>query len=246
MANRVLTHNLSEALGGVTTAIVNIDTGTGNLMIDRLIDDEPVLASGELQYYEKEGAPIHTLDVSNGQATLTLSGRGGIGRSRFRFPWSACNGAFDWQIHINPSVPSEIMAHSGGGNVKLDLSGMAITRVAAESGGGNLDVTLPDIAANLDVTAKTGGGNVTITLGSGTTGINSVQANSGAGNVGVRVPSSMAAKIHASTGLGKVIVDQRFSQIDKDTYQSSNFESAVDKVEITLKSGAGNVSIETR
>jgi predicted membrane protein len=141
---------------------------------------------------------------------------------------------------------SDITAHSGGGNVRLDLAGMAITRVSADSGGGNMDVVLPDGAANLSILARTGGGSVTVEIGSGTTGSNIVNASSGAGNVVVRIPSGVAARIHATTGLGKAIVDSRFSQTDKNTYQSSDFDQAANKVEITAQSGAGNVSVNTR
>ena len=44
----------------------------------------------------------------------------------------------------------------------------------------------------------------------------------------------MAAKIHATSGLGKVIVDSRFSKIDDNTYQSPGYD------------GAGNVSVNTK
>ena len=222
MAKNVLTHNLSEPLGDATAAKVDIDNGDGNLVIDGLTSGEQVLASGTLQYLEKQGLPTRTLNTSNGQTALKLKASGG-GQPWFRFPWQACNGATEWQIHLNPKVQSDITAHSGGGNVKLNLAGMAVTRVAADTGGGNMDVALPEDAANLSVTAK-----------------------SGAGNVVVRVPSGIAARIHASTGLGKVIVDSRFSKTDKDTYQSSDFDSAANKVEITAKSGAGNVSVNTK
>jgi hypothetical protein len=245
MAKNVLTYNLSEPLNGATTAKVDINTGTGNLTIDRLAGGEQVLASGTLQYFENQGVPTRTLNTSNGQATLTLRG-GDTGRRWFRFPWAACNGAYEWQIHLNPTVSSDITAHSGGGNLKLDLAGMAVTRVSADTGGGNMDVVLPDNAANLSVTAKTGAGNVAVEIGSGITGSNIVNANSGAGNVVVHVPSGIAAKIHATSGLGKVIVDSRFSKTDKNTYQSPDFDSAADKVEITVNSGAGNVSVNTK
>ena len=222
MAKNVLTHNLSEPLNGATTVKVEISAGDGNLTIDRLSGGEQVLASGELQYFENQGVPACTLNTSNGQATLTLKG-GGAGQSWFRFPWAACNGATEWQIHLNPTVSSEITAHSDGGNVKLDLAGMAVTRVSADTGGGNMDVVLPDNAINLSVAAKTG-----------------------AGNVVVLVPSGIATRIHASTGLGKVIVDSRFSKIDGNTYQSPDFDSAANKAEITVHSGAGNVSVNTK
>ena len=161
MAKNVLTYNLSEPLNGATTAKVDINAGDGNLTIDRLTGGEQVLASGTLQYFENQGLPTRTLDSSNGQATLTLRG-GGTRRPWFRFPWAACNGATEWQIHLNPTVSSDITAHSDGGNVKLNLAGMAVTRVSADTGGGNMDVVLPDNAANLSVTAKTGAGNVTV------------------------------------------------------------------------------------
>jgi len=245
MAKNVLTHNLSEPLNGTKTAIVDINTDSGNLTIDRLGGGEQVLASGTLQYFEKEGLPTRTLSSSNGQATFTLRG-GGSGRPWFRFPWAACNGAYQWQIHVNPTVSSDITAHSGGGNVKLNLAGMAVTRLSADTGGGNMDVVLPDNAADLSVTAKTGAGNVSVEVGSGTTGSNTVEANSGAGNVVVRVPSGIAARIRASSGLGKVIVDSRFSKMDGNTYQSPDYDGAANTVEITLNSGAGNVSVNTK
>jgi hypothetical protein len=245
MANKVLTHNLSEPLNGATTAKVEINTGDGNLTIDRLADGEQVLASGTLQYLDNQGLPSRSVNTSDGHATFTLKGSG-IGRPGFRFPWAACNGATEWHIHLNPSVPSDITAHSGGGNVKLNLAGMAVARVSADTGGGNMDVVLPDNAANLSVMAKTGGGNVTVEIGKGIAGSNTINANSGAGNVVIRLPSGLAARIHATSGLGKVIMDSRFSKINGNTYQSLDYDGAANKVEITLNSGAGNVSVNTK
>ena len=222
MAKNILTDNLSEPLAGATTAKLDIDVADGNLTIDKLTSGEPVLASGTLQYFEKKGAPTRTLVARNGQATFTLRGTGNVG-PWFHFPWAGRNGATEWQIHLNPAVPSDITVHSGGGNVKLDLTGMTITRLSADTGGGNMDVVLPDHAAGLSVTAKTG-----------------------AGNVDVCIPRDLAVCIHATTGLGKVIVDPRFSQTDKNTYQSPDYDNATNKVEITLNSGAGNVNVNTK
>ena len=142
-------------------------------------------------------------------------------------------------------MQADITARSGGGNVRLNFAGMTVTRVSADTGGGNLDVVLPDNAANLSVTAKTGGGNVTAEVGRGTTGKNIVNATSGAGKVEVHIPSGIAARIYATSGWGKEIVDPRFVNIDKHTYQSSDFDHAADKVEITVQSGAGNVIVNT-
>jgi predicted membrane protein len=100
---------------------------------------------------------------------------------------------------------------------------MVVTRVSADTGGGNIDVVVPDNAANLSVAVRTG-----------------------AGNVVVCIPSGVAARVHPTTGLGKVIADPRFSKADKDSYQTSDFDNAPYRVEITAHSGAGNVSINNR
>jgi hypothetical protein len=222
MAKNVLTDEFSEPVNGATSAKVEISTSDGNLTIDRLSGGEQVLASGTLQYFESQGVPKRSLKTSGSQATLTLKA-GNAAQSWLRVPWAACNGATEWQIHLSSRVSFGITAHSGGGNVTLDLGGMAVSRVSAGTGGGNMEVVLPDNAANLSVEAKTG-----------------------AGNVVVRVPVGMAARISATTGLGKAIVDARFGKIDKNTYQSSDYDTAANRVDITASSGAGNVIVNPR
>ncbi len=242
MAKKVLTHNLLEPLGEATAAKVDINTGTGNLAIGRLAGGEQALASGVLEYMEGQEPPAPSVNMSNGKAALTLKAKGGR-QASFRMPWAACNAETSWQIRLNPTVSCEITAHSGGGNVKLDLSGMLVTRVCADTGGGNLDVVLPEKAFKVDATAKSGAGNVAVEVGTGTSGSGTVEAHSGAGNVTVRMPRGLAARIHATTGMGKVIIDPRFAKADANLYQSPDYDRAADKVDISIKSGAGNVSV---
>lgn len=243
--SKVLTHNLAEPLGEVTAAKFDINTGTGNLTIDRLTGGEPLLAGGTLEYLENQDLPERALVTFGSQATFSLKASGAR-QAGPQLPWEACNGETSWQLHLNPAVTSDILAHSGGGNVDLNLAGMAITRVAADTGGGNMTVTLPNNAANLDVTAKTGAGDVIVAVGSGLTGSSTLVAGSGAGNVQISLPAGTAARIRVTSGMGKVIMDPRFNQTDKDTYQSPDYDSAADKIEITLNSGAGNVSVSTK
>jgi predicted membrane protein len=165
--------------------------------------------------------PAQSLEVREGRAVLTLKG-GREGRPRFRMPWSACNGATEWQIHLNPGLSSDITAHSDGGNLRLDMAGFCLSSLSAGTGGGNVELVLPQVAADLHVTAI-----------------------SGAGNVDVLVPSSAAVRVQATTGLGKAIVDPSFSKIDRDTYQSAGFDGAANKIEIVAKTGAGNVIVHT-
>ena len=123
---------------------------------------------------------------------------------------------------------------------------MTVTRVSADTGGGNVEMVLPENAANLSIIAKTGGGNVTVEIDRGITGSNIVEASSGAGNVVVRIPHGAVARVHASTGLGKVIIDPVLRNCGGNLYQSPDFDDAANMVEITVKSGAGNVIVETQ
>lgn len=245
MAKKVRIYDLSEPLNGVKTAKAEINTGSGNLVIGKLTGNGRFLVKGTLEYLEKQDFPTKILDLRNSRATLTIKAGSGK-KSWFRFPWAACNGATDWRIQLNPTIPSDIVAYSGGGNVSLNLAGMNVTGVVADTGGGNVEVILPSNATNLDVSAKTGGGNVVVEIGNGTSGSNTVNAGSGAGNVEVRVPKEMAVRIHANSGLGKVIMDPNFGKTGETEYQSSDYDSSVNKVELTVKSGAGNVSVRRK
>lgn len=245
MVKKIFTHNFLEPFNGERTAVIDIHAGDGNLAIEGLTGNEQTLAEGTLQYFENKGFPSLNLTSSNGQASLKLKG-GRAGRPWFHLPWSACNGATEWHIHINSAVSCDITAHSDGGNVKLDLSGMAVSCIKADTGGGNVDVVLPDEATDLSVTAQTGAGNITIDLGSHIEGSNNINAHSGAGNVVVNLPGGMAARIHTTTGLGKAIMDPLLNKIGDNVYQSPGYENAVNKVEVAAHSGAGNVIVNSR
>jgi hypothetical protein len=221
-SNELLTYVLAEPLPEARIAKVEIKADDGNLMIDQLTNGEPVLASGSLQYFEKQGPPSRTLEVKDGQVNLTIRGSRAQ-RPWFHLPWSACNGAHEWQIHLNPAISMDLLTHSGGGNIKLDLAGTTITSLSAVTGGGNIDVILPDILTNLDV-----------------------DVNTGAGNATVQLPGGVEARIHASSGLGKVIIDPRFKKIAEKTYQSDGYEESAQKVAIEATSGVGNVTISIR
>jgi hypothetical protein len=245
MAKKVLTHQLSEPLGDTKAAKVEINPGDGNLIIDGLTGGEPVLANGSLQYLENQDQPNLSVDTSNGLATYTLKS-GGKCQPWLHLPWAVCNGATEWQVHLNPAIPMDLLARSSGGNVKVHLAGNVVNSLVADTGGGNMDLELPDRAANLNVTAKTGGGNVNIEIGQFTSGGNTVNARSGAGNVTVRMPNQLAARVHATSGVGKVTVDTRLNKVDRDIYQSPDYEETADRIEITVHSGAGNVSVTAR
>jgi hypothetical protein len=242
---KVLSDPLAEPLNGATAAKVEISAGSGNLSIDRLTTGEALLAGGALEYTEKQGVPARTRDQGSGQTVFTLR-TGDGGKPWIRFPWDACNAATTWQIHLNPAVALDLTAFSGGGNLKLDLTGTLLRALSAETGGGNVDVVIPQNAADLNAAVKTGAGNVTVAVGSGLAGSSTLSTKSGAGNVTIHLPEGVAARIHASSGVSKVSIDPRFSPLDKNTYQSPGYDSAAVRIDVTASSGAGNVTVDVQ
>jgi len=250
MAQHKLTHHFFEPLNGVVEASINIQAADGNLQVDRIPIGNDALAEstlikGTLEYFDKQDIPTYSLEVNGQQAAFSLQGEQ-MRKPWFRLPWKTCNGATDWQVHLNPDVSININALSGGGNLSVDLGGMSVQHAVVDTGGGNVDVILPDRMAESSLSARTGGGNMSVIIGSTIKGVNSVDASSGAGNVNLVIPDGVAARIQATTGLGKVIMDPRFERVGENTYQDPGYEVSADKVKITTHSGAGNVTVTTR
>ncbi len=221
MARQTNTETISAPLNGATEARIEINAADGTLTVSALRESPSVLAAGVLEYSTKQGPPRQDLAVKDGRAILSLAG--GRARQRWvRLPWAACNGATNWSIHLNPSVPDEVTAHSDGGNLKLDLSHLSIRQASADTGGGNIDLSLPVPAGDLRA-----------------------EARSGAGNVVVTVPKGVAASITASTGLGRVVIDPCFQTAGSGACQSPDYETASQRATITLRSGAGDVRVVT-
>ncbi len=231
--------NLAEPLNDTASAEFSVDLGDGNLNLDGNSSDGGMLATGNLEYLENVGEPGLTVSTFNGHTQMSLTV--GDGQRWLKLPWSVCNGATEWTVTLNPSVVYEISAFTGGGNVKLNLAGLTVTKLNAESGGGNMEVTLPDNAENLAATVKTGAGKVNIQVGGSIKGSHTIEASSGAGEMNVLLPKGTVARVKVS--MGEVQVSPEFIKIDDSTYETAGYQSAVDRVEITVGSGLGKADV---
>jgi hypothetical protein len=60
----------------------------------------------------------------------------------------------------------------------------------------------------------------------------------------VRIPQEMAARIEAKAGIGNVKVSDDFER-DGDAYVSSDYDTATNRMDLSVKGGVGQVTIET-
>ncbi|MBI5304221.1 MAG: hypothetical protein HY868_18965 [Chloroflexi bacterium] len=124
-----------------------------------------------------------------------------------------------WDVALYPQIPLTLRVNSGIGTVNLDLSALNVTMLDVNGGVGSLIVTTPQAGAT------------------------TMKINGGVGNVVVTIPAGVAARIRVDSGLGGVNVDQtRFIKSDK-IYQSADYASATNKIDIDVNGGVGSVTI---
>jgi hypothetical protein len=129
------------------------------------------------------------------------------------------NGVFRFQL--TQGVPVMLNVEAGASQVDVDLNDVLATDIRLQTGASNANVTLPARgASHLDLEA-------------------------GAASINIRVPDGTAARIRVKEGLTSLNVDtNRFPQLDSRLYQSSNFDSATDRTEISIEAGLGSITIK--
>ena len=151
-----------------------------------------------------------------------MSGTNGILRLRSTGNWSApffgWEGDKTWDLHLSRDVPIELDIDAGVGDATINLERMDLTELKLNVGVGRMTVVLPmrgDFSARVD---------------------------GGVGELVVEVPDGMALRVHASAGIGKPSVPPGYRR-DGDVYYSPGYESADNRVDLTLEQGIGRIVI---
>ncbi len=113
-----------------------------------------------------------------------------------------------------------LKCETGASKSVLDLRDLKVSELKLETGASATEVTLPANA-----------------------GYTRVKVQAGAARVDIRVPGGVAARVKASGALASVNVDEtRFPGFDN-RYQSPDYETAANKVDIDVETGVGAVTI---
>jgi hypothetical protein len=201
------------------SANITIELGSGELNVDSLDAETNRLASGTLEYYDNEAPPTHTLDPNSDPAYLTLS----EGQSHGGFPFFGHGRAITWDVHLSPKVPIDLTVKSGAGKTDLDLERLQVRSTNVQVGAGTATVIFPDkVAGTLQASVATG-----------------------TGNLEIEIPEDLEARIQANAGLGNTNVDNRF-QKSGNIYQSAGYDTAQNKLDLTVQVGAGNVNVNSK
>ena len=127
---------------------------------------------------------------------------------------------YDWDLRLNGAVPIALRLQTGANRARVDLSGMRITGLRAETGASQTEVTLP------------------------AEGRFRAEFSLGAASLTVSIPSGMAARVRISQGVSDVKVDQARFPRTGDVYQSPDFDSAANAVDLKIDAGAAEIRVQ--
>ncbi len=134
--------------------------------------------------------------------------------------WASGSKGINWDVNLTNEIPLKLHFHTGACDARLNLSDLKVIDLTLETGASSTDIQLPQNA-----------------------GFTKVKIESGAAEVKLHVPQGVAALIRESSGLSGINVDTaRFIQ-NGHTYQSADYNTAVNKVEISYEGGVGSVVI---
>lgn len=126
-----------------------------------------------------------------------------------------------WRFQLTEEVPVTLIMESGASSQNLDLRDVMAARIELQTGASNSNVTMPARGKSL------------------------LEVEAGAASVNVRVPEGTAARIRIKEEVASVNVDtNRFPRLESGLYQSADFDTAVDRAEISVESGLGSISVK--
>jgi hypothetical protein len=126
----------------------------------------------------------------------------------------------DWDLQLISGIPLELVIQAGAGEAKLDLSSLLVKNIKLNSGASSTWMKFPTNA-----------------------GLTRAVFTTGAASLSLVVPDGVAARIHASGGLSNITVDTNRFPRNRGYFQSSNYDTASNKVDIEIKTGIGSADI---
>ncbi len=136
-------------------------------------------------------------------------------------PWLfGSHQGFRWDVAINPDIPLALEFKTGASETNIDLTRTKVTDLRLETGASSTTIRFPENA-----------------------GMTKASLKSGAASVRVQIPDSVAARIEVKSGLSSTHIDTRRFFQSGNVYQSPDYISAANRVDITFESGVGSIDV---
>ena len=124
-----------------------------------------------------------------------------------------------WDVGLAAEIPVDLRLDTGANRSHVDLSALRIRRLELHTGASETTVQLPASGA---VSARVEAGLASVTL---------------------IVPAGVAARVASQMAIGSTHVDESRFPRSMDGWASSDYESATNRIEITVSGGIGSVRV---
>lgn len=138
--------------------------------------------------------------------------------TRYGLPW--LERASNWTVGLTAEVPLDLRIDAGAHKAVLDLRDLRIRGLELHTGASETRVLLPRAA-----------------------GLTTVRAESGAASLTFEVPSGVAARIRTRMAIGSTQIDQARFPPTAGGYESPDFATAANRVEINSQGGVGSLRV---
>jgi hypothetical protein len=218
-STEVATRNFDQPLNSATRANVSIRFDAGELNVGLLPEARTNLLSSMMYTGPAEPAPRanYSVDNGNGRLEYVVNGRRGL-----TFGHLGERGASPrMDVQLAPNVALMLSLRTGATDARLDLTGLRVTSLDIEMGAASATIRLPQAA-----------------------GMTTAEISGGAATINLEVPQDVAAQIRHRGGLSTLSVDEgRFPRVGEQMYRSTNYETAANKVDISLETGVATVRV---
>jgi hypothetical protein len=132
-------------------------------------------------------------------------------------PWP--DGRSAWSVGLAPDVPLDLRFETGAARARLDLSALRVRTLDLHTGASDTTIRVPR------------------------SGSSTVRADSGAAALTVEVPEGVAARIRTRMALGSTHVDETRFPHSAEGFESADFATAANRVDLDLRGGVGSIRI---
>jgi hypothetical protein len=210
------TEEIVQQLNDADRAAVQLQFAVGTLDLGALVDSAN-FAEGLIEYGRYSQGVRRRAEVTGGRLNYALTAQA----EPFSFWWPGERGGERWSIDLTPRIPIDIEVRAGVGDFYLDLSQLTVGRLDVGSGVGDTTVDFP-VAA----------------------GRTSAVIQGAIGDMLIRIPDGVGAKVTFSKLLASVDVrDPRLVPSD-DGYVTANYDTASNRLDVEIKLVIGNIVIE--
>jgi hypothetical protein len=209
-------------LGGAVQAAITVRFGSGQLDVGPLAQPGATQLANMTYDGPTDFVPVTHYEPSSG-AIGKLEYQFGESHGAAYIPFAGHGpGEPHMTLELNPNVPITAMTiQTGATDARLDLGTLQVNSLDMSIGAASTWVRLPQI-----------------------NGTSQVHVSGGAATLALEVPQGVAARIRHRGGLSTVTVDPtRFPAVGDGLYQSSDYDTATSKVDVTLETGVTTIQV---